>query len=126
MDNAERSQFCEDVDAFLLAKKFLSGPQPPWEPGSRPNQLDARWPIEEADGARRSNLTFRYSRESPDEPSVSLVYLGKPVCRVDVKPKEDLDQNPGWVEDLGLPDDVFGSHIHLWKHNECMCVMFCR
>lgn len=117
MGKSDKARLCAEIDVFLKAKKSLSGPQPVWRPNGRPDQLDAKWPIEEEGGVYRAHLAFRYNRVSTNQPSVSLVYERKKVCRVDVKPTDEYDGNPPQARRFGLPAKVFGTHIHRWEHN---------
>lgn len=117
MSKADKARLCAEIDAFLSTPKFLKGPQPTWRPNGRQDQLDARWPVEETGGISRAHLAFRYNRVSTNEPSVSLIYQRRKVCRVDVKPTEEWDGNPPQAMKLGLPGQVFGPHIHRWEHN---------
>jgi hypothetical protein len=70
----DKVRLCAAIDEFLRTKKRLSGLQPVWRPNGRPDQLDARWPIEEEPGVSRAHLAFRYNRISTNQPSVSLIY----------------------------------------------------
>lgn len=117
MSKSDKARLCVEIDEFLKAKKCLVGPQPVWRPSGRADQLDARWPIEEATNVSRAHLAFRYNRISTNEPSVSLIYERKKVCRVDVKPSDEYDGNPPQARRFGLPAKVFGTHIHRWEHN---------
>lgn len=117
MSKVEKIRLCEEIDHFLLAKKCLGGPQPVWTPSSRQYQLDAKWPIEEEGGVSRAYLAFRYNRISTNQPSVSLIYEHKKVCRVDVKPPDEYDGNPPQAQKFGLPAKVYGTHVHRWRHN---------
>ena len=114
----EKHLFCVAADAFLLAEKWLREGQPDWEPGSHPNQMIAMWSIDEEDrDESRAYLVFSVYKATRDQPSVSLIFLGREICRVDVKPHDAEDGNPAEAMLFGLPMTVHGSHIHLWKFN---------
>ncbi len=117
MNKEDKRLLCEEIDRFLATRKHLLGPQPVWRPNGRPDQMDAKWPIEDDTGVSVAHLTFRYNRISTNEPSASLIYKRKKVCRVDVKPPYEYDANPPQAMRLGLPARVFGTHIHLWENN---------
>lgn len=117
MGKNDKHRLCAEIDEFLRASKRLSGPHPVWRPNGRPDQLDARWAIEEAGGVSRAHLAFRYNRVSTNQPSVSLIYDRKKVCRVDVKAPDEYDGNPPQARKFGLPAKVYGTHIHRWEHN---------
>ena len=117
MDQHEKIRLCQEIDAFLMARKWLRESQPLWTASSRPNQLEAIWPIEEPGDICRAYLSFRHSRTSTTEPSVTLVYGENMVCRIDVKNAQSSDKNPALSLELGLPGRVTGTHIHRWEHN---------
>ena len=117
MNQREKILLCGEIDVFLRTQKRLRGPHPVWKPIGRPDQLDAKWPIEEHGSISRAHLAFRYNRVSTNEPSVSLIFERKIDCRIDVKPADARDGNPPNAAALGLKDVVYGTHIHRWKHN---------
>ncbi len=117
MSKNNKLRLCAEIDEFLRAKKSLSGPQPVWRSNGQPDRLDAKWAIEETGGISRAYLAFRFNRVSTNQPSVSVIYEGKNVCRVDVKPQDEYDGNPWQARKFGLPGKVYGTHIHRWEHN---------
>ncbi len=117
MGKNDKNRLCGEIDVYLDSSKFLDGQQPIWRENGRTDQLDAKWLIEEDGGVSRSHLAFRYNRASTNQPSVSLIYQGKKVCRVDLKSPDESDGNPPQAAEFGLPGQVFGSHIHRWGHN---------
>lgn len=117
MNKADKIRLCDEIDEYLGSPKSLKGQQPIWRENGRLDQVDAKWPVIEAGGISRSHLTFRYNRVSTGEPSVSLIYKGKKVCRVDIKPEAVSDGNPPQAAKLGLPPYVYGTHIHKWRNN---------
>jgi hypothetical protein len=118
MNKSQKQSLCEEIDQYLERPKRLFDKEPIWGPSSRTNHLDARWSIEEEGGIIRSMLVFRHCRISTNEPSVSLIYEKKLVCRVDVKSDDEMDANPMQAQGMGLPAMVYGSHIHRWQHNK--------
>lgn len=119
MNSAERSHYCEEVDAFILSQKSLIDCKPRWENASRPNELGFKWWIIEEDGTSdQAYLTFLHRPGSQAERSVSLIYRKYQVCRIDLLPEEIREGNPPEALMMGLPSAVFGSHIHLWEHNK--------
>ena len=117
MGKADKVKLCNEVDAFLQEPKFLLGPQPIWRQNGTFDRLDANWPIEEVSGLSRSYLAFRLNRLSTNEPSVSLIFRNRPVCRIDIKPLDEADGNPLQARKFGLPGQVYGPHIHRWDYN---------
>lgn len=117
MNRDEKRRLCEEADKFLELDKWLLGPQPRWRRNGESDTIDARWVIEEEVGLSRAYLAFRVNRASAEEPSVTLVFQGKPVCRVDIKPADEWDGNPPPAMALGLPAKVYGAHLHRWEHN---------
>jgi len=106
-----------DVDRFLAEQKVLSIPVPSWTPSNRPNELQAIWPIEDDIGIRRGELRFRVHRLRTDSPSVSVIFRGNSIARLDVVPLGECKMNPPWAYILGLPPEACGPHIHSWADN---------
>ena len=100
----EIRQFCAMANAFMAAPKTLCGLWPKWSPGSRRNQMVGIWPVMEVGrDDNRAYLVFSLFSASLDQPSVSLIFLKWEVCRLDVRPRDDLDENPEYALLLGLP-----------------------
>lgn len=118
MSKIDKKQLCNEIDLFLQAHKVLKDQQPIWRDNGRPDELDARWPIIESGGVSRAELAFRYNRISTGQPSVTLIYRKKAVCRVDIKANDESDGNPPQARSLGLPARVYGPHVHKWEHNK--------
>jgi len=117
VSQVKKIKLCEEIDDFLTTPKWLSGAQPIWRQNGSFDRLDGSWVIDEAGGVSRSHLAFRLNRVSTGEPSVTLVFKGKPVCRVDIKPIDDSDGNPIQARKFDLPGQVYGPHIHRWEYN---------
>lgn len=117
MAHVVKLRLCAEVDAYLEACKRLKDPQPVWRENGQFDRLDAKWVIEEESGLSRGYLAFRVNRISTGEPSVTLVFQARPICRIDIKPPDDSDGNPPQARALGLPAQVSGPHIHRWAHN---------
>lgn len=118
MSRAAKIALCNEVDAYLEAGKRLKGAQPIWRESGQMDRLDAKWVVEEDNGLSRGYLAFRVNRVSTNEPSVTLVFQRRPICRIDIKPLDDSDGNPPQARALGLPPQVSGPHIHRWAHNK--------
>lgn len=106
----------DEIDAFLAEVKRLQGPPPEWVEGSR-GELSASWNIEDSVGIVRSHLRFRCSRQYRQFPSLSLIYRGNPVCRLDLVQPTECKWNPPGAAAMGLPPRVCGSHLHGWPDN---------
>jgi hypothetical protein len=106
-----------DVDRFLGETKVLAAPIPQWTPSTRPNELQAVWAIEDDIGIRRGELRFRVPTLRTDSPSVSVIFRGNSVARLDVVPLDECKMNPPWAHILGLPPEACGPHIHSWDDN---------
>jgi hypothetical protein len=117
VSHVQKKMLCEEIDDFLTTQKWLFGAQPIWRQNGSFDRLDGRWVINEAGDVSRAYLAFRLNRVSTNEPSVTLVFRGKPICRVDIKPIEDSDGNPPQARKFDLPGQVYGPHIHRWDYN---------
>ena len=113
MTPEETRQFCAVANAFMATGKTLRGLWPTWSRGSRRYQMVGVWPVEEDDrDESRAYIVFSLFSASRGQPSVSLIFLKREVCRLDVKPRDELDENPEFALQLGLPKTVNGTHIH--------------
>lgn len=118
MNKADKIRLCGEIELFLAAPKSLMGPQPIWRTNGVENRIDGNWAILEDTGVSRAKLAYRLNRASTDQPSVSLIYEDNPICRVDIKPKDESDGNPWQARRFGLPAQVYGPHIHRWPYNK--------
>lgn len=118
MSKLSKAELCLEVGGYLACRKWLYGPQPIWRQNGDINRLDADWLIEEEGGLFRGKLAFRLNRQSTDQPSISLVFREKMICRIDLKPPTESDGNPPFAMRLNLKGQVYGPHIHRWKHNK--------
>lgn len=109
----------ERVDKFLQNEaKVLEGYQPHWKhvPGYGDYQL--AWPIHEEDSGRtRASLRFRVSDQDLRYPSISLIFSGSPIMRLDKVATDVCKPNPPWAARIGLPPEVCGTHAHMWHDN---------
>ena len=107
------------VDRFLNSSaKVLEAYQPHWlhMPGYRDYQLS--WPILEEDiGLTRAHLRFRLPDQDFRFPSISLIFQGARIARVDRADPDVCKPNPPWAARLGLPPHICGTHAHVWKDN---------
>jgi len=106
-----------EIDAFMAEQKTLAGPPPEWQDGTRPGELSATWNIADAVGIVRAQLRFRCPRHSPQFPSISVVYRGNLISRLDIVAPDQCKLNPPGAAALGLPPKVCGSHWHPWTDN---------
>lgn len=107
------------VDQFLAnPAKVLEDYQPHWtfSPGYRDHQIT--WTIFEEDtGRTRGSLRFRVPERHSHFPSISLIFRGNNVSRIDRDAEETCKANPPFAQELGLPPTVCGTHIHAWSDN---------
>jgi hypothetical protein len=90
---------------------------PIWRESSWPGEMDAVWNIQDSLSIIRATLRFRCPRAARAWPSVSLVFRGNPIWRIDLVAREAWKPNPLGAASLGLPARVRGSHSHTWHDN---------
>jgi hypothetical protein len=105
------------VDEFLVAPKRLEGDPPQWLQSQRPDDVLANWNIVDHLGVVSGQMRFRLSKLAPEYPSVSLIFRGNAVWRVDLCPPDVQKFNPPWAIALRLPASFNGSHCHTWADN---------
>ncbi|WP_141693942.1 hypothetical protein [Methyloligella halotolerans] len=106
-----------DIDRFLAdSPKTLVG-MPDWVESDRPDELSATWNIADSAGIISAQLRFRCPAFDKLHPSVSLIFRGTPVWRVDLARPTLCKWNLPDAADLGLPAQVCGSHEHAWPDN---------
>jgi hypothetical protein len=105
-----------EVDAFLADEKTLEG-VPVWRESPRPRELSAVWNIQDSLGIGRASLRFRCPRVTRAWPSISLIFRGNPIWRIDLVAADAWKPNPPGAAALGLPPEVRGSHSHTWIDN---------
>ena len=107
------------VDNFLTDDaKILDGYQPHWGYNSGYGDFQLSWPIRELSGDRvRAQVRFRLSEGDFRFPSVSLIFRGTPVCRLDLAPSHVCKPNPRSAVQYDLPALVCGNHCHEWETN---------
>jgi hypothetical protein len=106
-----------EVDAFLQESKTLQGPPPEWKEGPYAGELSASWSIADSIGIVRAELRFRCPRAGRQFPSISVIYRGNLITRLDLVPPDECKPNPIGAAALGLPPKVCGSHWHSWPAN---------
>ncbi|WP_188529207.1 hypothetical protein [Sinisalibacter lacisalsi] len=108
-----------DVDRFLANEsKVLDGFQPHWTHAKGYRDYQLAWPISEEDtGRTRAHLRFRLPDQDFRFPSISLIFRGQNVARVDQAPPEVCKPNHPAAQRLGLPHQVCGPHFHSWEDN---------
>jgi hypothetical protein len=106
-----------EIDAFLQESKSLQGPPPEWEKGAFPGELSATWNIADSVGIVRAQLRFRCPSAGRHFPSISVIYRGSLITRLDLVPPDECKPNLPGAGALGLPPKVCGSHWHPWSAN---------
>ena len=110
------------VEEFLAELKFLNGPMPEFGPTNfnrrRRYELATKWPLADADGVVSSGQLVIVSRPgSPDFASLSLLFRGQAISRLDFEHDGVCHSNPHWADEDGLAATVRGSHFHPWEPN---------
>lgn len=110
----------ESVDLFLQEEKHLSGPPP--EFGATVFHRHGRyetaaiWPVADRHGIVTSGQ-IRFVLRDHVERSVSLIFAGQAITRLDLVAPDICEPNPDWARSFGLPGIVCGHHCHSWDHN---------
>ena len=104
------------IECFLAdPDKILADPQPNWVHQTEYGDWQLTWPItEEASGVTRANLKLRIHEGYIEHPSISLVFRGHIVMRLDKVRDTEEKRNPVEADRLGLAAWVKGTHIHGW------------
>lgn len=105
------------ADAFLAEPKRLQGAPPTWVTSERDKELTARWLVEDSLGAVIAHLRFKCPRRYRAFPSVSVIFRGQPLWRIDLVPPDEMKLNPPCAAAKGLPAQILGSHCHGWPDN---------
>lgn len=110
------------VDQFLSSQKHLYGAPPEFGRSNfqrkGKHEWQASWPIADSLGMVTSaQLRFVARPGIPERHSVSVIYNGQCVTRLDFAPSDECESNPVWAKDFGLPAVVCGPHMHSWEHN---------
>lgn len=98
-------------------EKQLDGRQPDWKKTDR-GDFQAIWSIIEVDLRIRSHLRFRVHPDHIDYPSISLIFAGNNISRIDLVSEDTCEPNPIAAARLGLPAIVCGPHVHGWNDNK--------
>lgn len=114
---AERDRLLAEIDAFLAETKTLHGDLPQWGPSSRPRDLQAAWPLADSAGVIRAEIRCRCERNDRTAISLSVIYRGQPIWRVDLEAPSVRHTNPPWAALVGRPPVIYGSHSHAWPDN---------
>lgn len=122
MGEASRLLELEAVDRFLAEEKFLYGPMPEFGPSNfsrrKKYELFAVWPIADVGGVVGSgHLRVVHRPGSDDVVSISVIYGGQSISRLDVVPPSECHANPFWAHSSDLPPTVCGPHFHGWSYN---------
>lgn len=111
---------CAEVDAFINSHKKLVDFLPPWSERFA-NHYQSRWGIEDSLGAESAELCLTIERDFVRQ-SITCLFRGQPVYRLDVAPEEECKQNWHTAHRLGLPSFVCGTHTHGWDENRAYVV----
>ena len=88
-----------------------------WRDSVWPGEKDAVWHIIDSLDIVRATLRFRCPRLARAWPSVSLVFRGNAIWRIDLVASDTWKPNPAGAAALDLPPKVRGSHSHTWPDN---------
>ena len=116
MIRATRQAEVDSVDAFLAAPKILQGLPPTWRDSSWAGEYQAIWNIEDEAGVTNAQLRFCSQKANHAVTSVSLIYRGQSITRIDLDPSDVCHPNPPWAS-KDLPPRVCGPHAHRWIEN---------
>jgi hypothetical protein len=116
MAGAIRDTEAAEIDAFLAEEKRLEG-VPLWHDSAFPGEKDAVWNIHDSLDIVRATLRFRCPLRARAWPSMSLVFRGNAIWRIDLVAPGAWKPNPAGAAALGLPPHVWGSHSHTWYDN---------
>jgi hypothetical protein len=109
------------VDNFLADEKTLAGPAPEFGPKKSKSLSpiwEAIWPIANSAGVVESGqLRVNYAPASDKPFSISLIFRGQCVFRVDFVAATICHRNPQWAADHGLLPMICGPHFHPWNPN---------
>jgi hypothetical protein len=75
------------------------------------------WNIHDSLDIVRATLRFRCPLRARAWPSMSLVFRGNAIWRIDLVAPGAWKPNPAGAAALGLPPHVWGSHSHTWYDN---------
>lgn len=116
MAGAIRDTEASEIDAFLGEEKRLDG-VPLWRDSVFPGEKDAVWHVQDSLEIVRATLRFRCPLLARAWPSLSLVFRGNAIWRIDLVAPDVWKPNPPGAAALGLPPEVWGSHSHTWHDN---------
>ncbi|MDB2391089.1 hypothetical protein N9X12_07720 [Alphaproteobacteria bacterium] len=105
-----------EIDEFLLRQKTLSIETPNWTESSRPNEYEARWPLEDNSGVLIAHVIFRFNYNG--QISISLIFRNKPIWRIDIVDEFESKPNPPDAHIYDLPAEIVGNHEHQWNDNK--------
>lgn len=105
------------VDDFLARPKTLKGDPPIWSVSARTAELSAIWSISDDLGVEAGHLRFKFPRGTRGSVSVSVIFGGDPIWRVDLAAIHECKFNLHDAYMYGLPSKVCGPHEHAWPDN---------
>ena len=107
----------EEISEFITSDKFLDGLCPSFGEGFG-GMFQTRWDFVDALGIGLQSHLCISLKESLDRPSISALYRGHPIYRLDIVPDHVEKPNPPWASKFGLPNYVSGCHTHPWEQNK--------
>jgi hypothetical protein len=105
------------VDYFLARPKTLKGDPPIWIVSARTAEMSATWPISDDLGVEAGHLRFKFPRGTRGSVSVSVIFGGDSIWRVDLATADECKFNLYDAYMYGLPPRVCGPHEHAWPDN---------
>lgn len=110
------------VGEFLRASKVLSGPAPEFGPTKFHTkgayEWCAKWPVADDLGIVRGEMRFATKPGSDEQFSISLIFQGHAVARLDFADETECHPNPHWASQFSVPGRVCGPHLHVWELNK--------
>lgn len=108
------------VDTFLASPKHLYGAPPEFGPTNFHRkglpEWQAVWPMADEDGVLTGAELRVVARPGPF-PSLSVIWSGQAVTRLDICAETECKPNPLWAGALGALPQVCGPHLHSWELN---------
>ena len=117
MTAATRIVELDAVDAFLLMAKSLDGPPPVWRVGSWGGEYTASWNVLDDTDSPVAQIRCTARQTNTSVASMSLIYKGNPIWRVDIDEATMCHDNPHDGHLQHLNPMVCGPHEHAWPIN---------
>ena len=120
MTTASRIAEVEAVDEFLREPKTLQGPPPSWGDSEWSGEHTSSWIILDEFDAPRGQIRFTARKTDTSVASISVLFQGKSVWRIDLDYDHVCHPNPHDGHLQGLDATVCGSHSHGWDINRSL------